>query len=160
MARDFGEVDVYISRMFIKANHKELLPRWARFAKGVINTSELTPTLSRGEIITDDAYRRMQELLGGIIIGYLEMLQQQDPEKLKLLVGAYNNTIKARALEDDTFFDAICDLVRVNADEGHITIREYLEKSGNVIYYFAERGSGTQHKLLFSHKGLPVIDAS
>ncbi|QDT25137.1 Chaperone protein HtpG [Gimesia panareensis] len=160
LTRDFGEVDVYITRMFIKANDKELLPHWARFVKGVINTSELTPTLSRGEVIIDEAYRRVQDLLGGIIIAYLRMLQQKDVEKLKLLVGAYNNTIKARALEDDAFFDAICDLVRVNTDLGHITIQEYLEKSDNVIYYFAESGSGTQHKLLFSHKGLPVIDAS
>jgi len=37
---------------------------------------------------------------------------------------------------------------------------EYLKKSDGVIYYFAERGSGTQHKLLFSYKGLPVIDGS
>lgn len=160
LARDFGEVDVYISRMFIKANDKELLPGWARFVKGVINTSELTPTLSRGEIITDDVYDRVQGLLGRIIIGYLRTLQGQDVEKLKLLVGAYNNTIKARALEDNAFFDAICDLVRVNTDLGQITVQEYLGQSGNVIYYFAERGSGTQHKLLFSHKGLPVIDAS
>ena len=63
-------------------------------------------------------------------------------------------------MEDDAFFDAICDLVRVSTDLGNITIQEYLQKSGNVIYYFAERGSGTQHKLLFSYKGLPVIDAS
>ncbi len=27
LTRDFGEIDVYISRMFIKANDKELLPR-------------------------------------------------------------------------------------------------------------------------------------
>lgn len=160
LARDFGEIDVYISRMFIKANDKDLLPRWARFVKGVINTSELTPTLSRGEIITDDTYRNVQALLGGIVISYLRFLQEEDVEKLKLLIGAYNNTIKARALEDDAFFDAICDLVRVNTDLGHITIQEYLQKSGDVIHYFAERGSGTQHKVLFAHKGLPVIDAS
>ncbi len=160
LVRDFGEVDVYISRMFIKANDKELLPRWARFVKGVINTTALKPTLSRGEIVTDDMYRRVQELLGDIIVAYLRTLQQQDVEKLKLLVGSYNNTIKARALEDSGFFDAICDLVRVNTDLGYITLQEYLEKSDGVVYYFAESGSGTQHKLLFSHRGLPVIDAS
>ena len=49
MTKVVGEVDLYISRMFIKANHKELLPRWARFVKGVINTPDLTPTLSRGD---------------------------------------------------------------------------------------------------------------
>ncbi|MCP4696790.1 MAG: hypothetical protein GY862_08065 [Gammaproteobacteria bacterium] len=160
LTRNFGEIDVYISRMFIKANDKELLPRWASFIKGVINTPDLTPTLSRGEIITDEAYQRARTLLGHIIIGYLDMLQEQNPDKLTLLVGAYNSTIKASAMEDDEFFDRICDLVRVNTDRGQITLRDYLEKSGKVIYYFAEHGSGTQHKVLFAHKGLPVIDAS
>ena len=160
LTRDFGEIDVYISRMFIKANDKDLLPSWARFVKGVINTPDLTPTLSRGEIITNEAYHKVRALLGGVIIGYLDMLKEKDPEKLKLLVGAFNNTIKARALEDDDFFDRICDLVRVSTDRGHITIREYIEKSQGTVYYFAERGSGTQHKVLFAHKGLPVIDAS
>jgi len=160
LTRNFGEVDVYISRMFIKANDKDLLPRWAGFVKGVINTPELTPTLSRGEIIADEAYQRVRALLGAVVIAHLDMLQQEDPDKLTLLVGAYNNTIKARAMEDDDFFDRICDLVRVNTDSGQIAIRDYLVKSKGTLYYFAEPGSGTQHKVLFAHKGLPVIDAS
>ncbi|MCP4696793.1 MAG: hypothetical protein GY862_08080 [Gammaproteobacteria bacterium] len=160
LARNFGELDVYISRMFIKANDKNLLPRWASFIKGIINTPDLTPTLSRGEIINDEAYHRVRTLFGAIIINYLDDLQAQDPEKLTLLVGVYNNTIKVHALEDNKFFDRICNLVRMNTDRGYITLNEYLEKSKGVIYYFAESGSGTQHKVLFAHKGLPVIDAS
>lgn len=160
LTRDFGELDIYISRMFIKADDKELLPNWARFVKGVINTPDLTPTLSRGEIITDEAYGRIRELLGRIIIGHLDYLQEEDPEKLKQLVGAFNNTIKARAMEDDDFFDRVCHLVRVSTDRGQITISDYLESSDGTLYYFAESGSGTQHKVLFAHKGLPVIDAS
>ncbi len=160
LSRKFGEVDIYISRMFIKANDKDLLPRWASFVKGVINTPDLTPTLSRGEIIIDAIYHQMRELLGKLIIGYLDHLRKEDPDKLNMLVGAYNNTIKIQALEDDDFFDSICDLVRVSTDSGHQSLRDYLEKSSGVLYYFAESGSGTQHKVLFSKKGLPVIDAS
>ena len=160
LTRQFGEVDIYISRMFIKSNDKELLPRWASFVKGVINTPDLTPTLSRGEIIVDAAYQQIRNLLGQVIISYLDLLQQKDPDKLTLLVGTYNNTIKANALEDVQFFDRICNLARVNTDTGLIPLHEYLKKSGGTIYYFAERGSGTQHKVLFAHKGLPVIDAS
>ena len=37
LTRDFGEVDVYVSRMFIKDNDKALLPSWARFFKGLMN---------------------------------------------------------------------------------------------------------------------------
>jgi molecular chaperone HtpG len=160
LTRDFGEVDVYVSRMFVKGNEKDLLPRWARFVKGVINSPDLTPTLSRGELVVDDNYKKIREFLGAVVLGYLRMLQQKAPEKLKLIVGAYNNTIKARAMDDDAFFDAVCDLVRVSTDRGQITMSEYLAKSANIIYYFAERGTATQHKLLFAHKGLPVIDAS
>jgi hypothetical protein len=39
-------------------------------------------------------------------------------------------------------------------------MQDYLKRSDGIIYYFSESGTGTQHKLLFAHKGLPVIDAS
>jgi molecular chaperone HtpG len=160
LSRHFGEVDIYISRMFIKANDKDLLPRWASFVKGVINTPDLTPTLSRGEIIADTAYNQVRELLGKRILAYLDLLRREDPDKLSLLVGIYNNTIKAQALEDDDFFERICDLVRVSTDSGYRPLCEYLENSGGVLYYFDESGTGTQHKVLLASKGLPVIDAS
>ncbi|MFC1712639.1 ATP-binding protein [Candidatus Poribacteria bacterium] len=160
LTRDFGEVDVYISRMFIRANDKELLPDWARFVKGVINTTALTPTVSRDEVVRDENYATIRDMLGEIILDYLSHLEEHSPETLDLVVGAYNNTIKARSVRDDDFFDHICDLVRVSTDAGHISMKEYLSKSDGVIYYFSEGGTGTQYKLLFSHKGLPVIDAS
>nr|VFJ47404.1 MAG: molecular chaperone HtpG [Candidatus Kentron sp. FW] len=160
LTRDFGELDIYVSRMFIKAGDKELLPVWASFVKGVIDTPDLTPTLSRGEIITNDDYRILQSLLGRLIIGWLDELREQDSDKLKMLVGTYNNTIKARALEDDDFFDRICHLAQVSTDRGRIAIADYLESSGGTLYYFTEGGTGTQHKLLFAHKNRPIIDAS
>lgn len=160
LTRDFGEVDIYVSRMFIKANDKELLPQWARFVKGVINTPALLPTVSRNELVRDDNYATIRKMLGEIILQYLTLLAQENPETLTMVVGAYNNTIKARSVEDDAFFDRVCDLVRVNTSDGHMSVQDYLAQSENTIYYFAERGSGTQHKILFAHKGLPVIDAS
>ena len=160
LTRDFGELDIYISRMFIRDNDKDLLPKWARFIKGVINTPDLTPTVSRDEIVRDENHGVVRAVLGEIILQYLAHLEENEPEKLSVLVGAYNNTIKARAIEDDDFFVRICNLARVSTDTGRISMTEYLAKSKGVIYYFSERGTGTQHKLLFAHKGLPVIDAS
>jgi molecular chaperone HtpG len=160
LTRDFGEVDIYISRMFIKANDKELLPGWARFVKGVINTPALTPTVSRDEIVRDANYATICGLLGDIILGFLAHLEEHDPDTLNVVVGAYNNTIKARSVDDDAFFERICDLVRVSTSDGNLSMQEYLKKSDGVVYYFSERGTATQHKLLFAFKGLPVIDAS
>lgn len=160
LTRDFGEVDIYVARMFIKANDKELLPPWARFVKGVINTPALLPTVSRNELVRDDNYATIRAMLGEIILQYLSHLQQKDPDTLAMVVGAYNNTIKARSVEDDAFFDRVCDLARVETSDGRMSMQDYLAQSGGTIYYFAERGTGTQHKILFAYKGLPVIDAS
>lgn len=164
LTRDFGEVDVYVRRMFIKADDKTLLPGWARFIKGVINAPTLTPTVSRDELVRDAAWEQTRAVLGELILGYLTFLQEKDPDTLAMVVRAYNNTIKARAVEDtpeaDAFFDRVCDLVQMQTSDGNLSLREYLARSENIIYYFSERGTGTQHKLLFAHKGLPVIDAS
>lgn len=160
LTRDFGEVDIYISRMFIKANDKELLPPWARFVKGVINSPALTPTVSRDEVVRNEEHATIRAMLGDLILSYLAFLEEKDPDTLQMVVGAYNNTIKARSVDDDAFFDRVCDLVRVSTDAGPMAMPAYLAQSKGVIYYFAERGTATQHKLLFAHKGLPVIDAS
>src|SRR5262249_33649876 len=114
LTRNFGEVDVYVRRMFIKANDRELLPRWATFVKGVINTSDLPPALGRGELMADDAFQRVRALLGAIVIAHLDMLEKVDPDRLTMVVRTYNNTMKARALEDDEFFDRICNLIRLS----------------------------------------------
>lgn len=160
LTQDFGEVDIYVSRMFIKANDKELLPSWARFIKGVINTPDLTPTVSRDELVHDKNYELIRSILEEHILKYLADLEEQSPEILDQIVGAYNNTIKAQSIQDDEFFDCICDLVRVSTDKGNAPMKEYLQKSKGIIYYFSEQGTATQHKLLFLHKGLSVIDAS
>lgn len=160
LTRDFGEVDIYISRMFIKANDKGLLPEWARFVKGLINTSALTPTVSRDEIVHNDIYESIRNLLGDIIMDALKFLEKNSNTVMDHIVATYNNAIKATSLNNEEFFKRICDLVRVSTDAGFVTLVKYLEQTGGTIYYFSERGTSTQHKLLFAHKGLPVVDAS
>jgi molecular chaperone HtpG len=160
LTRDFGEVDVYISRMFIKGNDKAILPTWARFVKGIINSPALTPTVSRDDIVRDASYAQASTALGELILGYLNHLAANDPRLLDTIVGVYNNTMKARSVDDNDFFDQVCELVRVNTSDGFLSMQEYLKRSGGTIYYFSERGTSTQHKLLFARKGLPVIDAS
>jgi molecular chaperone HtpG len=154
LTRDFGEVDIYISRMFIKANDKALLPGWARFVKGVINTPALTSTVSRDEIVRDANYATICAALGEIILGYLAFLEEKSPDTLNVVVRAYNNTIKARSLDDDAFFARICNLVQMSTSDGFMSMKDYLLRSKGVIYYFSERGTATQHKLLFEEEFL------
>lgn len=160
--RDFGEVDIYIRRVFITDRNKELLPSWARFIKGIINSASLTPTLSRDALVKDDIYEQVRTRLGEAILNHLEGLAktQSGLDKLEQIVIVYNNLIKASALQDDAFFRRIASLVRITSENSQISIQEYLTGSGGVIYYFSKHSSAAQQKLLLSEKKLSVIDAS
>jgi len=160
--QEFGEIDVYCSRMFVIGNDRELLPKWAKFVQGVIDTPTLTPSVSRDTIVRNDAYDRVKQCLGEVIFKHLENLAQTNRRRLRGIITNHNTLIKAWGLEEDNFFDRICDLVEFETDAGRMTIPEYRAKlrGEDVIYYFSDIGSGTPQKILFQAKGLPVIDAS
>ena len=42
--REFGDLNVYIRRMFICERERDLLPPWARFVRGVVDSPLLQPT--------------------------------------------------------------------------------------------------------------------
>ena len=111
-------------------------------------------------MVKDGTYNRATGILGDIILAYLGQLQEHSPDILESIIAVYNNTIKARSIDDDVFFERVCNIIRVSTSDGLLPIKEYLKRSDGVLYYFSERGTATQHKLLFARKGIPVIDAS
>ncbi|HOQ99150.1 MAG TPA: ATP-binding protein [Anaerolineae bacterium] len=159
---EYGDLDIYVRGMFIKGQDRELLPRWAKFVRGIVDSPSLMPTVSRDAIIKDEAYAQVRDVLGEAILAHLEHLAHADPRQLRAIVLSHNTLIKIWAVEDDAFFDRVADLVQFDTDVGKLSIPEYLKRTegGNTIYYFREGGSGTQQKVLFGARDIPVIDAS
>jgi HSP90 family molecular chaperone len=118
--------------------------------------------VSRDEIVRDEAYQQVRQVLGEAILAHLEHLSLTDPRQLKAIVVSHNTLIKAWAVESDDFFDRIADLVQFDANIGKLTIPDYLHQIGDesTIYYFKEAGSGTQQKVLFGARNMAIIDAS
>ena len=52
-----GLLDVYQSRMFLMSNNRDLLPAWAKFVRGVVDSPSFTPTASRDAIQFDATAR-------------------------------------------------------------------------------------------------------
>jgi molecular chaperone HtpG len=159
---EYGFVDIYVRGMFIKGQDRDLLPPWAKFVTGLVDSPSLTPTVSRDEILHEEAYEQVREAIGDAILGHLEHLSLTDPRQLREIVVSHNTLIKIWAVNDDEFFDRVADLVQFDTNIGKLTLPEYLRKAGSsaAIYYFKELGSGTQQKVLFGARNIPVIDAS
>jgi molecular chaperone HtpG len=158
--REYGEVGVYIRRMLITAQERELLPVWAKFVSGVVECPVLNPTASREQVQRDETFFHVQRAIETQLIAHFRHLAAEQPGVWHTLALVHNDLIKAWALENRTLFAAICDLVTFDTNQGRLSLREYLSLSGGAIYYFTEAKGAVQEQVLYEARGLPVIDAS
>jgi molecular chaperone HtpG len=158
--REYGDVAIYIRRMYITNEDRDLLPRWARFVRGVVDSPVLRPTVSREQVRRDEVFFQVQSAIEAQLLAHLQDLAQADPAAWRNIVVAHNDLIKGWALESRTFFDAVCDLVTFETSQGRLSLLEYLERTDGDIYYFVEERGATQEKMLYEARGLTVIDAS
>src|SRR5262249_23198516 len=60
---EYGDLNVYIRRMFICERERDLLPAWARFVRGVVECPLLQPTASRESIHQDENFELVRKTL-------------------------------------------------------------------------------------------------
>jgi molecular chaperone HtpG len=161
-----GLVDIYQSRMFVMEGNRDMLPVWAKFVRGVIDSPALTLTASRDAVQQDVAQKEIKEQLGEAIIRHLTELSKSDEDKFQRLCDWHHYHLKGMALRDDTFFQSVSDLIPFETNMGSMNLKRYFEEadrqgqSATDLLYFDERGSATQFYMLCDAKGLLVVDAS
>ena len=161
-----GRVDIYQSRMFIVAQHPDMLPPWAKFVSGVIDSPALTPTAARDNIQQDATARAIRDALGRIIIDHLKKMANENLRRFQEIMEWHHYHIKGMALEADDFFREVADLLPFETNEGPLSLRQYVERAvqgsdgRRAILYFSERGQATQFFMLADAKKITVINAS
>lgn len=160
-----GQVDIYQSRMFIQASNNEILPAWAKFVRGVIDSPDLTPNAARDAVQRDGVFNAIKESLGKAIVDHLKQLARENPHHFQRVMLWHQYHIKGMALTDNEFFKEIADLVPFDTNQGVCSLQAYLERAPVIderrsLVYFNERGSALQYYMLCNAKGLLVINAS
>ncbi len=158
--REYGDVMVFIRRMFITESHRTLLPSWARFVRGVIDCPDLQPTASREDLHEDDTFFLVQEALQDQLIAGLKDIAENNPRKWAQIVRGHSEVIVGWAIKDDRFFDHVADIVTFRTSRGKLTLPEYLELTGGTFYFVTREIGSLQEQLLAEGHDVPVIDAS
>lgn len=160
-----GRVDIYQSRMFLAADHPDLLPPWARFIGGVIDSPALTPTAARDNVQQDHMFHAVREGLGRAIIDHLRRMAVEDLRNFQQIMHYHHYAIKGVALEADDFFREVAELLPFETNQGLLSLREYLDRAPlgdggrRTILYFSEHGQATQFFLLADARDILVINA-
>ena len=132
-------VKLYVNRVFITDDDKELLPPWLRFVKGVIDSSDLPLNVSR-EILQQN--RIMAKIKSNSVKKILDKLKTVagDKDKYAQFFDQYGRLIKEGVYQDFEHKEALTDLLRFKStkDDGLVSLREYTDRmreDQKSIYY-------------------------
>lgn len=132
-------VKLYVNRVFITEDDKELLPSWLRFVKGIIDSSDLPLNVSR-EILQQN--RVMAKIRSNSVKKILDKLKTIATKKEKYagFFEQYGRLIKEGVYQDFEHKEALTDLLRFKStkEEGLVSLREYvgrMREDQKSIYY-------------------------
>ena len=136
-------VKLYVNRVFITDDDKELLPTWLRFVKGIIDSSDLPLNVSR-EILQQN--RIMSNIRSNSVKKVLDKLKTvaEDKDKYAQFYEHYGRLIKEGVYQDFDHKDNLTELLRYNStkDEGLVSLKEYVDRMKDdqkSIYYITGR---------------------
>ncbi len=158
--REYGDLRVYIRRMFICERERDLLPPWARFVRGVVECPLLQPTASREGIHQDENFDLVRQALESQLSHGLQQLAQDDPTTWRQVVRGHSDVIVGWAVSDADFYEKVEEIVTFRTSRGPLSLPEYLEQSGGALYFVQQELGSLQEQMLAEGRDVPAIDAS
>ncbi len=135
-------LQLYIKRMFITDECKELLPDYLRFVCGVVDSSDLPLNVSREILQQNPMLGKIQSAVTGKILSELKKLLENDRANYEEFFGEFGRIIKEGLYTDRSNAEKLKDLVlyeSMNSETGkRITLREYVNampESQKDIYF-------------------------
>ncbi|MEC9106482.1 MAG: molecular chaperone HtpG [Candidatus Neomarinimicrobiota bacterium] len=158
-------VKLYVNRVFITDDDKELLPPWMRFVKGVIDSSDLPLNVSR-EILQQN--RIMANIRTNSVKKVLDKLKTvaKNKEKYSEFYEQYGRLVKEGVYQDFEHKDALTDLLRYSStkDESLVSLKEYvgrMKDDQKSIYYITGQNQISLRSSplleMYEKKGIEVL---
>jgi len=147
-------VKLYVKRVFITDDEKELLPPYLRFVRGIIDSEDLPLNISR-EILQEN--RILANIKQGAVKKILSAIKKLKREDLDHFVNQYNRVIKEGIYTDQTNKEILLEIVRYksSSEEGLISLDDYISRGNSEkkeIYYII----GAEEKVL---RHSPLLEA-
>ncbi len=114
-------VKLYVKRVFITDDEKELLPTYLRFVKGIIDSEDLPLNVSREILQENKVMANIKQSSVKKVLGEIKKLSK-DEEKYKEFTEQYNRPLKEGVYQDHVNKDAILELVRYKSTNDNKTM--------------------------------------
>ena len=147
-------VKLYVKRVFITDDEKELLPPYLRFVRGIIDSEDLPLNVSREILQENRILANIKQTSVKRILNAVKKLEREDFDRF---VSQYNRVIKEGIYTDYTNKETLLEIVRYksSSQEGLVSFEEYISRGDSEkkeIYYII----GEDEKVL---RNSPLLEA-
>jgi molecular chaperone HtpG len=139
-------IKLYINRVFITDDDKELMPTYLRFLRGVIDSKDLPLNVSREILQSNKVMAKIKSASVKKVLSELAKMAQNDKEKYDNFYAQFGNVLKEGLYNDFANREKILELLQFNTLNGgeKTTIEEFVknvDEEKKEIYYIAGKTS-------------------
>ncbi len=162
-------VKLYVKRVFIMDDAEQLMPRYLRFVRGVIDSSDLPLNISRELLQSSKVVESIRSGSVKKVLSLLEDLAKKDTEKYGKFWKEFGRVIKEGPAEDHSNREQIARLLRFSSTyndsaEQNVALSDYvgrIQSGQNKIYYISTESftaaKNSPHLEIFRKKDVEVL---
>ena len=161
-------IHLYVKRIFIMDNCEALLPRYLRFAKGVVESNDLPLNVSREILQEDVIIKKIEKSVTTKILSELKSMMKKSEEDYLSFYREFGKVLKEGIEVDPTNKDKIKDLLLFESSRTepgkYVSLKEYAERMAldqKEIYYITGTSrsavENSPHLEVFKKKEIEVL---
>jgi molecular chaperone HtpG len=139
-------IKLYINRVFITDDEKELMPTYLRFLRGVIDSKDLPLNVSREILQSNAVMNKIKNASVKKVLSELSKMSKKDSEKYETFYQEFGNVLKEGLYNDFANREKILELLKfntLNSDET-VMIEDFVknvDEEKKEIYYITGKTS-------------------
>ncbi len=139
-------IKLYINRVFITDDEKELMPTYLRFLRGVIDSKDLPLNVSREILQSNAVMNKIQKSSVKKVLSELGKMAKKDAEKYDTFYTEFGNVLKEGLYSDFDNREKILELLKFNTinSDKPLMIEEFVksvDEEKKEIYYLTGKTS-------------------
>ena len=133
-------VKLYVKRIFIMDDAKELLPQHLRFVRGIIDSEDLPLNVSREILQQNRVLQSIRTASVKKILSELKLVAQNKPEEYLKFIEQFNRPLKEGLYNDFSNREILLDLVRFKSTKADgltslSDVKSRMKEGQKAIYY-------------------------